>query len=198
MKRFATLLLAALALTMGAMAQAQQPPPASLGGYDSRGNAYLPWTSQYEATGSWSFLTTAYTNGTTSFTPALVMPSVPTGVTVPGRCVLYWQTNNTSASLTLGLGLSNVNSSIQVMNTSHSGANGATLADTQTLLSNTLTVSAISSALSPGSASTIYRDDVDLLLTPGTGGTVVTVYGKSNSASYIVSLMPGSKCVWGS
>jgi hypothetical protein len=142
-----------------------------------------------------------YTNSTTSFTAAMLLPPVPPGLTVSGHCTLLWQTSNaTSGTLTLGIQPNNTTSTLVVLNTAHTGANGATLADVSSTFTSGTIPAAISGTMLPGVANTSYRDDVYFQLTTsptGTSTTVLTLYGESNSASYTVFLMPGSACFVG-
>lgn len=180
------------------VSQAQQGiPPQSLGGYDANGNAYAPQNKQSIAAGNWSYLQAQYTNATASFTASgLTIGPVQPGVVIPARCTIFWQSSNIAATVTIGLQSSNSGSTVQVLNTSHSGSNGATLQDSAFSVSGT-TQTSISPALTAGTAATTYRDDIDLGIVPGTSGaTILTIYGKSSTTTAI-SFMPGSKCVLG-
>ena len=142
-----------------------------------------------------------YQNATTGYLPAIVMAPVPPGMTAVGHCTLFWQTTNTTGTLTLGALLNNTTSTLYVLNTAHTGANGATLADVSTTITTAATPTAISGAMTAGTANTSYRDDINFnLTTTGTVAlpTILTFEGLSSSASYTVSLQPGSYCSWGS
>jgi len=142
---------------------------------------------------------TAWTNATISYTSALILPPIPPGITVPGHCVLFYQSTNASGTLTLGASVSSTSASLLVINTAHTGSGGATIADIATTI-NTTTATAISSTIGGGTANTTYRDDVAFLLTTAasqTASTFVQIYGLSSSTSYTVSLQPGSFCTIG-
>jgi hypothetical protein len=143
---------------------------------------------------------TIYTNATTGFTAALQMAPIPPGWTGSGHCTLLWQTSNTSGTPTFGMQPSNTTSTVFVLNTAHTGANGATLADTATTITSSGTPTAISGTMTAGSANTTYRDDVffEMVTSPaGTAPTLLSFYMESSNTSYTASLMPGSVCTWG-
>jgi hypothetical protein len=144
-------------------------------------------------------VTAIYTNATTSFTSAITLPPVPPGFVVPGHCTLYWQSTNTSGTLELGASVTSTSALLQVLNTAHTGANGATLADVGTVINET-TATAISSTMTAGSANTTYKDDIAFTLTVPSSVTApvtASIYGESSSTSYTVSLQPGSYCALG-
>jgi hypothetical protein len=141
-----------------------------------------------------------YSNGTTSYTAAITTPPIPPGFTVPVHCSLIWETSNTSGTLKLGLNVSNATSSAAVISTMHYGSGGATLADLYTLVgagSGYATPTDISATTTATTANTAYRADVDFQLSSVGTPTTATISGLVSSASYVIYLMPGSKCVVG-
>ena len=143
--------------------------------------------------------TAIYTNKTTGYTAAITLPPVPPGFVVPGHCVLWYQSTNTSGTITLAASVSSTSALLQVLNSAHTGAGGATLADVSSTI-NATTATAISSTIGGGTANTTYGDIVYFTLTTAptqTAPTVVTLYGESSSSSYTVSLQPGSYCAIG-
>ena len=143
--------------------------------------------------------TAIWTNATTSYTAAITLPPVPPGLFVPGHCVLFYQSTSASGTITLGASVSSTSALLQVLNSAHTGAGGATLADVSTAI-NATTATAISSTIGGGTANTTYGDLVYFTLTTSptqTAPTTVTLYGLSSSTSYTVSLQPGSFCTMG-
>jgi hypothetical protein len=143
--------------------------------------------------------TAIYTNATTSYTAAITLPPVPPGFVVPGHCVLFYQSTNTSGTITLAASVTSTSALLQVLNSAHTGSGGATLADVATTVSAT-TATAISSTIGGGTANTTYEDRIDFTLTTAstlTAPVTATIYGESSSTSYTVSLQPGSFCVVG-
>jgi len=139
-----------------------------------------------------------YTNATTSFTSAITLPPVPPGFAVPGHCVLPYTSTNASGTIELGASVSNINSTLQVTNSAHTGSGGATLADVTTTV-NTTTATAISSTIGGGTAGNIYGDYVSFILytpTTITVPTTVQIWAESSSTSYTQSLQ-GAYCVLG-
>lgn len=145
-------------------------------------------------------VTTIYTNGlATTYTAAMTLAPVPPGLVVPGHCVLWYQSTNASGTITLAASVSSTSALLQTLNSAHTGSGGATLADIATTISAT-TATAISSTIGGGTANTTYGDRIDFTLTTSptqTAPTTVTLYAQSSSASYTVSLQPGSYCVTG-
>ena len=144
--------------------------------------------------------TSGYLNGTTSYTAAITTLPIPPGFTVPVHCSLIWQTSNTSGTLKLGLNVSNATSSAAVISTMHYGSGGATLADLYTLVgagASFATPTDISATTTATTANTSYRADVDFMLSSVGTPTTATISGLVSSASYVIYLMPGSKCVVG-
>jgi hypothetical protein len=158
--------------------------------------------SAVNTSGSQSGTQTAYatyTNATTSFTSAITLPPVPPGFVVPGHCVLPYTSTNASGTIEFGASVSNINSTLQVTNSAHTGSGGATLADVTTTV-NTTTATAISSTVGGGTAGNIYGDYVSFVLyAPSTltVPTTVQIWAESSSASYTQSLQ-GAYCVLGS
>jgi hypothetical protein len=144
--------------------------------------------------------TSSYANATTSYTPAITTNPIPPGITVPGHCSLIWQTSNTSGTIKFGLNVSNATADATVINTAYYGSGGATIAQLQTLIpagSSFATPTDISATTTATAANTSYRDDVDFLVTSISSPTTVSISALSSSASYTISLMPGSRCTIG-
>lgn len=157
--------------------------------------------SAVNTSGSQSGTQTAYatyTNATTSFTSAITLPPVPPGFVVPGHCVLPYTSTNASGTIEFGASVSQVSSTLQVLNSAHTGSGGATLADVTTTV-NTTTATAVSSTVGGGTAGTIYGDVLYFLLyttTAQTTPTTAQIWAESSSASYTQSLQ-GAYCVLG-
>jgi hypothetical protein len=75
----------------------------------------------------------------------------------------------------------------------HGGSNGGTLADKYTTISNT-TATAVTTAGTPGAASSGYRVDIDFTLVTGSNPVVITLYYESSSSSGTSYVEPGSAC----
>ena len=143
----------------------------------------------------------AYANGTTSYTPAITIGPFPPSTSVPVRCSLVWQTSNTSGTIKLGLNTNNATSNTVVTSTMHYGSGGATLADLYTQIgasASFATATDISAATTATTANTSYRADVDFTVTSTTAPTTVSINALVSNASYVVYIMPGSKCIAGS
>ncbi len=160
----------------------------------------LAWTSASGlriGAGNSSNITSAASTTSTSFAStgvALTVASTPMAWVYKGHCSIIWEGSSTSYTTTFGMGLSAVPTGLWAMNTSHSGANGATQADTYTSISGT-TTTAISGALTPGAASTGYRDEIDFMLSlPATTAETLTLYYQSSNTSGTSYVEPGSYC----
>ena len=157
--------------------------------------------SAVNTSGSQSGTQTAYatyTNATTSFTAAITLPPVPPGFTIPGHCVLPYTSTNASGTIEFAASVSQLGSTLNVLNSAHTGSGGATLADIQTIITAT-TATAVSSTVGGGTANTIYGDIMyfTLYTNPAqTTPTTVTIYAESSSTSYTQSLQ-GAYCVLG-
>jgi hypothetical protein len=153
-------------------------------------------------TGSQSGVQTAtavYTNATTSFTSAIVLPPIPPGLVVPGHCVLPYQSTNASGTIEFAASVSSTSALLQVLNEAHTGSGGATVADIYTTVNST-TATAVSSTVGGGTANTTYGDVLYFTLTTQstqTTPTTVTFYAESSSSSYTQTLSPGAYCVVG-
>ena len=75
----------------------------------------------------------------------------------------------------------------------HGGSNGGTSADKYTTITNT-TATAVTTAGTPGAASTGYRADIDFTLVAGSNPVTVTLYYESSSGSGTSYVEPGSAC----
>ena len=142
---------------------------------------------------------TPYINATTSYTAAIALPPIPASFTVVGHCEILWQTNNTADTITFAMQPSNTTSTLQVLNTAHYGAGGATLADKGTTITSSGTPTAISAAITATAANTTYRDDIFFQLTTSSTGsqqTTVSLYAVDSGTNGIL-FMPGSYCVVG-
>jgi len=160
----------------------------------------VAWTSASGLTigaGNGSNVTSAASTTSTSFAStgiALTMASTPMAWVYKGHCSIIWEGSSTSYSTTLGMGLSATPTGLWVMNTSHSGSNGATQADKYTAITNT-TTTAISEALTPGAATTGYADVIDFMLSvPASTVETLTLYYETSSASGTSYVEPGSYC----
>ncbi len=139
-------------------------------------------------------LTTVGSTTSTSLTSTgIVLPGVPAGTTVHGTCAIIREGSSTSYSTTFGLGANNAPTDLWVLGTMHGGSNGATLADKYTTITNT-TATAVTTAGTPGAASTGYRGDIDFTLVTGSNPVTLTLYYESSSGSGTSSVEPGSAC----
>jgi hypothetical protein len=148
-------------------------------------------------TGNESVLASPASTTSTSLTSTgIVLPGVPASTTVHGTCALIWEGSSTSYTTTFGLGANNAPTDLWVLGTMHGGANGATLADKYTTITNT-TATAVTTADTPGAASTGYRADLDFTLQTGSSNPVtVTLYYESSNSSGTSYVEPGSACWW--
>jgi hypothetical protein len=139
-------------------------------------------------------LTSVTSTTSTSLTSTgIVLPSVPASTTVHGRCAIIWEGSSTSYTTTFGLGANNAPTDLWVLGTMHGGSNGGTLADKYTTISNT-TATAVTTAGTPGAASSGYRVDIDFTLVTGSNPVVITLYYESSSSSGTSYVEPGSAC----
>ena len=122
-----------------------------------------------------------------------MLPSVAANTTVHGTCAIIWEGSSTSYSTTFGLGANNAPTDLWVLGTMHGGSNGATLADKYTTITNT-TATAVTTAGTPGAASTGYRADIDFTLVAGSNPVTLTLYYESSSGSGTSYVEPGSAC----
>jgi hypothetical protein len=122
-----------------------------------------------------------------------VLPSVPTGTTVHGTCAIIWEGSSTSYATTFGLGANNAPTNLWIIGTMHSGANGGTQADKYTNITNA-TATAVTTAGTPGAASTGYRVEIDFTLVTGSNPVTLTLYYQSSSSSGTSYVEPGSAC----
>jgi hypothetical protein len=135
----------------------------------------------------------ASTTSTSLASTGLVLPSVPTGTTVHGTCAIIWEGSSTSYATTFGLGANNAPTNLWVIGTMHSGANGGTQADKYTNITNA-TATAVTTAGTPGAASTGYRVEIDFTLVTGSNPVTLTLYYQSSSSSGTSYVEPGSAC----
>ena len=135
----------------------------------------------------------ASTISTSLTSTGIVLPSVPASTTVHGTCAIIWEGSSTSYTTTFGLGANNAPTDLWVIGTMHGGSNGGTSADKYTTITNT-TVTAVTTAGTPGAASTGYRADIDFTLVAGSNPVVVTLYYESSSGSGTSYVEPGSAC----
>jgi hypothetical protein len=154
-------------------------------------------SGQEQAAGNSSNITSAASTTSITFAStgiALTLPSTPMAWVYKGHCSLIWEGSSTSYTTTFGMGLSANPTGLWVMNTSHSGSNGATQADKYTAIANT-TTTAISGALTPGTASTGYANAIDFMLSlPASTAETMTLYYESSNASGTSYVEPGSYC----
>ena len=145
-------------------------------------------------TGNAAELTNASsTTSTTLTTSGIVLPSIPANTTVHGSCAIIWEGSSTSYSTTIGMGANNAPTDLWVIGTMHAGANGGTLADKYTTITST-TATAVTTAGTPGAASTGYRADIDFTLATGSNPVTLTLYYASSSGSGTSYIEPGSAC----
>jgi hypothetical protein len=140
--------------------------------------------------------TTAASIGTTGFTTTgLVLPTVPPNTTKNGRCVVLWQMSTTSYTASFGMGMSAAPAGLWGGTSVTYGAVGTSnwLAFSQTATAAT----AVSTAVTAGTANTTYRAEIDFTLQTGSSNPVaVTLYGLVSQASATLTIEPGSACYW--
>jgi hypothetical protein len=141
-----------------------------------------------------AYLTTAYTNAAaTTYTAVLTLPVTAASTTNVGECDLTWEDSSSSGTATFGAGLSATPTDLWVTASSTIGAYSA---PAYTVISNT-TTAAVTTALAAASATTPYKTHLTFLLqNSGTAANTLTIYAQSNSASYTLTVEPGSFCAW--
>ena len=141
-----------------------------------------------------AYITTNYTNATTSYTAILALPAVAASTTLRGECTLTYEDSSTSGTATFAVGLSAAPTDLWVTDAPTTGTFVAPTAYTIT----TTTTTAVSGALTTTTANAPYQIYLSfLLVNPSTApGNVLTVYAESNNASYTVTVLAGSSCSW--
>jgi hypothetical protein len=139
-------------------------------------------------------LTTAYTNaGATTYTAVLALPPTAANTTTVGECDFTWEDSSTSGTATFAAGLSATPTDLWV--TASSSA-GAYTAPAYTTITNT-TTTAVTTALATAAATTPYKTHLSFVLqNTTTAANTLTIYAQSNSASYTLTVEPGSFCTW--
>jgi hypothetical protein len=140
-------------------------------------------------------LVSTYTNATTSYTSVMALPSIPVSTTVRGRCFIAWSDNNTLGSLQFAMGLNNNPTDLYVMPLSYSGTSSP-IQGPQVVITSASTTSILTTS-TPLVALTTYPTYIDfLLVNGGSGANILTLYAKSNSATYTGTVAAGSYCSW--
>jgi hypothetical protein len=141
-----------------------------------------------------AFLTSAYTNAAlTTYTAVLTLPPTAAATTTVGECDLTWEDSSTSGTALFASGLSATPTDLWVTATSTSGAYTA---PAYTTISST-TTTAVTTALATTAATTPYKTHLTFLLqNSSTAANTLTIYAQSNSASYTLTVEPGSFCTW--
>jgi len=141
-----------------------------------------------------AFLTTAYTNAAlTTYTAVLALPTTQASTVVAGECDLIWEDSSTSGTATFAAGLSATPTDLWV---NASSSAGAYTAPAYTTIANT-TITAVTTALAATAATTPYRTHLSFVLqNSAIAANILTVYAQSNSASYTLTVEPGSWCAW--
>jgi hypothetical protein len=138
------------------------------------------------------FLTSAYTNSTTGYTAVLTLPGTQAATTISGKCVFTWTDSSTSGTVTFAAGLSAAPTDLWMTAVP---ASGAFVAPTYTTITST-TQTAITGALATATANTPYQVKLSFVLANASAANTLTIYAVSNSASDVVTVEPGSSCVW--
>lgn len=139
-----------------------------------------------------AFLTTPYTNATTSYTAVLTLPPILGNTTVRGECTLTWEDSSTSGTATFAMGLSAAPTDLWV---TANPTSGVFVAPTFTTITGT-TTTAVTGALATTTANAPYQLYLSFTVENATVPTTLTVYAESNNASYTVTVEPGSSCAW--
>jgi hypothetical protein len=132
-------------------------------------------------------LTSPYTNATTSYTSIIALPSVAGSATVRGSCDLIYQGSSSSQTLAFAAELSQTPTNLEII----SQANTSTQLFTN--ITNT-TQTAIGTTYSIATANTNYLLHLTFVLQNSTNANVLTLYGKSSSTSYTMTIETGSSC----
>lgn len=138
------------------------------------------------------FLTTAYTNATTSYTAILTLPATAAGTTLRGECTLTYEDSSTSGTATFAAGLSAAPTDLWV---TANPTTGTFVAPTFTTITST-TTTAVTGALATTTANAPYQVYLSFTVENATAATTLTIYAESNSTSYTVSVLAGSSCAW--
>lgn len=140
-----------------------------------------------------AYLAAAYTNATTAYTAVMSLPTLQGGVVAHGECTLTWADNNTTGTATFAAQLSAAPTDLWVTAVP---TDGVFVAPTYTAITTT-TQTAVTGALVTTTANANYRVRLSFVLsTTATAPSTLTIYAESNSASYTVTVQPGSSCEW--
>lgn len=139
-----------------------------------------------------TFLTTTYTNATTAYTAVMALPVVQGPLTLKGSCDVVWESSSTSGTPTFGVGASAAPTDLWTTATVSSGASPI---PTFTTITSTTTTD-VTGALTTTAATTPYKLTLTFVLVNPAGANTVTLYAKSNNASYTTSVLNGSSCQW--
>jgi hypothetical protein len=207
MKRFIPLLVAALALFAAVPSGAQSPVPLGLMRFGTTGvfnpqagnclSIFAMNSSGQSATDSGvpcspAVVTTAYTNATTAYTAVTALPAVQGALTVIGECNLIWEGSSTSLTPTFAMGNSAAPTDLWAIATT---ADGVDTAPVYTTITST-TTTAVTGALTTTATATPYKTTLYFTLANAASADTVSVYAKSNNASYTVTVEPGSFCTY--
>jgi hypothetical protein len=135
---------------------------------------------------------TAYTNATTGYTAVMTLPTVQGALTVVGECSLIWEGSSTSLTPTFAVGNSAAPTDLWVVATTADGVDTAPVYTTITATTTT----AVTTALTTTGSATPYKTTLHFTLATAAAADTVSVYAKSNNASYTVTVEPGSFCVY--
>lgn len=141
-----------------------------------------------------AYLTAAYNNAlATTYTAVLTLPATAASTTNVGECFLTWQDSNTSGTATFAAGLSATPTDLWV---TASSSTGSYAAPAYTTITST-TTTAVTTALATGTANTPYRTHLTFTLAnSAAAANTLTIYAQSNSASFTLTVEPGSFCAW--
>lgn len=139
-------------------------------------------------------LLTAYTNAAaTTYTAVLALPPTAANTTNVGECDLTWEDSSASGTATFAAGLSATPTDLWV---TASSSSGAYTAPAYTTITST-TTTAVTTALATAAPTTPYKTHLSFVLeNSATAANTLTIYAQSNSASYTLTVEPGSYCVW--
>ena len=141
-----------------------------------------------------SILSTAYTNTlATTYTAVLALPVTAASTTNVAECDLVWEDSSTSGTATFAVGLSATPTALWVQ----SGTTGSAYAAPGYYTITNTTTTAVTGALTTAVINTPYKVHFNLTLAnTSTAPNTLTIYAQSNSASYTLTVEPGSFCAW--
>jgi hypothetical protein len=168
-------------------------PPTSAGLLSSNAsNQIVPYAPGVQPSVNTTFLNSALATVSTTFiSTGIVMPPAPPGAEMHGQCNLNIESNNTAGFVQFALNNSATPSNMWVNGYSWTGS----AADEYSAISASGTT-AVTASLSFVTANVGYKVQIDFTIENGSTADVITPYFKSNSASYTMTIEPGSSCGW--